>query len=86
MDLKTRGEHAHTSGPSACHPLGRSATIYTMHGARADFAISRAALVLQQFCVYVARSSRVCCSCAALCARALMACLLFSCVCSIRAL
>ena len=68
MDLKTRGVHAHTSGPSACHPLDRSATLLLTHGARADFAISIAGLANHQFCVPEAESLCVCCSCAALCA------------------
>ncbi len=61
-------QHAHTSATSACHPLGRSATLLVMHGAREDFAISLAGLANHQFCVPEAESLCVCCSCAALCA------------------
>ncbi len=48
MDLKTRGEYTHTRGPSACHPLDRSATLLLTHGTRADFSISIAGLGLLQ--------------------------------------
>ncbi len=86
MDLKTRGEHAHTSGPSTCHPLDRSATLLMMHGARADFAISIAGLGNGDACMEILLTACVCYSCAAWCVCALMACLLYSYVCSTRAL
>ena len=79
-------ESTHTRGTNqhAAHQTGQQHDI-ALHGARGVFAISLAWLVLLQFCVYIAESLYVCCSCAALCVRALMVRLLYSCVCSTRA-
>jgi hypothetical protein len=85
-DLETRGIVAHTSGPSACHPLDRSATLLLMHGAREDLAISDAALALLQLYLPEAESLCVCCSCAALCTVWWMASAVHGCACSTHAL
>ena len=68
MDLKTRGEHAHTGDESACHPRDRSATTHTESGEGEEISILHATLVLVQFCVYMADVWCVCCSCVVLCA------------------